>query len=231
MSRVADLTDAGRSLVPYLDWSQPRTSLVLLQIATVTTIPIGLALPYLPLRMIALFGGLGALLAAHPVSIALLSTLGSTPSARQRSLRLAAWVQTMIRHDALDDAHLDFKEHELRRVEVFENERLGADGWSSHALTVRDPPPWSGGGAERARLGEGTAHEPSERIAPPAGFAWIPGDGWMVDRLGQHGAELDAGACCGWKARLMIAAGWLYFDNHSRRQRRWIRRCGLIGAQ
>ena len=63
---VTDGYDAGAPLVPYLNWSSYRRSLILLQGSLLLTSILFFVGPYIPIRPILLLAGEGAFIANHP---------------------------------------------------------------------------------------------------------------------------------------------------------------------
>ena len=151
MGRVSDLTDAGRSLVPYLNWSSPQLSTVLLQLSIASTIVLSvflyIAAPYLDIRYIFLLVGECTLLSSHPVSVSLFQSYTNSPNTRLRLTRLGTVAQQMMADDALsDEVILPNKKGERRAIKeilVYENERRSLDGsWSTDAIQEEDEKPW-----------------------------------------------------------------------------------------
>jgi hypothetical protein len=66
MRMVTDGYDAGAPLVPYLNWSSYRRSLILLQISLLLTGIVFVVGPYIPLRPILLMAGEGIFIINHP---------------------------------------------------------------------------------------------------------------------------------------------------------------------
>lgn len=151
MGRVADLTDAGRQIVPFFNWSDYHFSLVLLQISSASFILISILLVFflsrLDMRYVFLLMGEGALLASHPLSLSIAKDLSSSPTAKLRLHKLKALLAQVLKDDALsDEIILPNKQGEYRVVKeivVFENERRSLDGsWSTDVLRLEDWKPW-----------------------------------------------------------------------------------------
>ena len=140
MGRVSDITDKGRSMVPYFNWSDERTSMLLLQLSSAITIILGLSLylasPYLDVRYVFLILGDSALLACHPVSISMGQALWASPAARFYANKLQAIGQDIVRDDGLSDEYVfpnrKGERRVIKEIVVYENERKSLDGtWSS----------------------------------------------------------------------------------------------------
>ncbi|GAA99419.1 hypothetical protein E5Q_06116 [Mixia osmundae IAM 14324] len=226
MGRISDLTDAGRQAVPYLDWSNERLTMVILQVAILSGIGMASIMYYVPWKYVALVGGIAALALSHPLSISLLGR--SAPLMQTRSKHILAKLQQIMEDDALNDEHLEALD--IRDIELFENERLDETGqWSPHALTLRDPKPW----ATQASIAAGLSHDtqaataPSDaELSPPKGYRWVEGEQWRIDKYSNWAIASD-----------LDDDGWHYSTDfrptenasdaikaHSTRQRRWIRR-------
>jgi hypothetical protein len=63
---VTDGYDAGAPLVPYLNWSSYRRTLILLQGSLLLTCILFVVGPYLPIRPVLLIAGEGAFIINHP---------------------------------------------------------------------------------------------------------------------------------------------------------------------
>lgn len=151
MGRVADMTDKGRQLVPYFNWSDRRFSLVLLQITSASFIIISTVLFFfnaqIDMRYIFLGAGELALLASHPLSISIANDLRTAPSTRLRLVKLKALGTQMLQDDALPDSILQPNDQGetriIKEIVVYENERRILDGtWSTDVLKLEDWKPW-----------------------------------------------------------------------------------------
>lgn len=135
MGRIADLSDLGRSLVPYLIWSNSSTSLVLLQLAVVSGVLLAIVAPLIPWRYLFLIGGLSALLAGHPMAISLVKE--STPYLRKTFQRYSRIVVLFLRDDALTDLELSSEIVELEKLEL---ERATVEGFVMESFTGGELP-------------------------------------------------------------------------------------------
>ena len=175
MGRLSDLTDAGRQLVPYLDWSSPRISLVILQLLTLALVALFIAGPFIPWRFVFLAAGLAGLTASHPLSISILSH--SQPHLQKRFLEFAARAEGAMVDDTLTDDHLDLSAEQLRLIEVLERETKVDGQWISLEMT------------------DGKTSidvtEPGQQIKPPEGFVWLKGEGWRIDKVGDGLGTMD----------------------------------------
>lgn len=152
MGRVADMTDAGRRLVPFVNWSNSRVSSVLLQISAASTLLIGIlvyfALPYLDMRYVFMLLGEAALVATHPFSQSLTQGIAKSPAYQLRLLRVKQVITQILADDALPDEIVlpDSKGNQrtIKEIVVIESERRGLDGsWSTDALRLgKDPLAW-----------------------------------------------------------------------------------------
>lgn len=140
MGRVSDITDKGRSLVPYFNWSDERTSSLLLQLSSAVTGLLALALyfssPWLDIRYIFLILGDSALLACHPVSVAMIQAFLASPATGFYSDKLHAIGQDIAHDDALPDDYIfpnrKGERRVIKEIVVYENERKSLDGtWTS----------------------------------------------------------------------------------------------------
>ncbi|KAK9893719.1 hypothetical protein P389DRAFT_191299 [Cystobasidium minutum MCA 4210] len=151
MGRVADMTDAGRQLVPYFNWSNRRFSLVMLQLASATFILTATLLFFfhsqIDMRYVFLSCGEMALLASHPLSQSALADLSSAPSTKLRLIKLKALGAQVLQDDALPDSIVMPNEKGenqiIKEIVVYENERRSLDGsWSTDVLKLEDWKPW-----------------------------------------------------------------------------------------
>ena len=116
MGRISDLSDFGRSLVPYLTWRDERTSLVLLQLSVISGVVIFLVAPLVPWRLVFIIVGEAALLAGHPLTISLISE--TAPYLAASSKRFSIKTARLVEDDSLLDEELDAELVELERFEV-----------------------------------------------------------------------------------------------------------------
>lgn len=130
---VTDGYDAGAPLVPYLNWSSYRRSLLLLQGSLLLTSVMFMLGPYIPIRPVLLLAGEGAFIANHPWLKPAIDGLlkkvdeekktGRTALGRElnrmeaSSRELQASVRQWIEEDGLDDK---IWQKGWRDVEMFE---------------------------------------------------------------------------------------------------------------
>ena len=116
---VTDGYDAGAPLVPYLNWSSYRRSLILLQGSLLLTSILFFVGPYIPIRPILLLAGEGAFIANHPwlkpAVEGLLSKIGEEKKTGKTALgrelnrietvnrEMQATLRQWIEEDGLDD--------------------------------------------------------------------------------------------------------------------------------
>jgi len=151
MGRVADMTDAGRQIVPYFNWSDPQLSTVLLQLSSAAFIATSLVLlfgaKYLDMRYVFLGVGELSLLATHPFSISFAQSLLASPVTKLQQVRMKALAEQIMQDDSLPDEYIfpnkKGERRSLKEIVVYENERRGLDGsWSTDALRMEDPQAW-----------------------------------------------------------------------------------------
>jgi len=152
MGRVADLTDAGRNLVPLFNWSNTYTSTVLLQLSSFITLALGVALyfssPFLDIRYVFLLLGEAGLLSTHPFSISFVNAVSASPSTKLYIQRLKAIAIQFLADDALPDQvvypNRKGEKTIIKEIVVLENERRGLDGsWSTDSLREsKGEKPW-----------------------------------------------------------------------------------------
>lgn len=149
---MADLTDAGRSLVPYFNWSDPQLSTVILQLSSGITLLLAAALyfmaPFMDMRYVFLALGEATILACHPFSVSLLSALRASPSSRALARKYGTLLDQFLADDALPDEIIlpnrKGQRRIIKEIEVYEHEGRGLDGvWSIDALKAeRGERPW-----------------------------------------------------------------------------------------
>lgn len=194
MGRVADLTDAGRQLVPYFNWSNRRFSLVMLQLASATFVITSTILFFfhsrIDMRYIFLAAGEMALLASHPLSQSVLADVSSAPSTKLRLIKLKALGDQVLQDDALPDSIVIPNEkgesRTIKEIVVYENERRSLDGsWSTDVLKLEDWKAWevlldnqehvsktsSASSTANRALGTSTASNRSDNSTSPSGEA------------------------------------------------------------
>lgn len=151
MGRVADMTDRGRQLVPYFNWSDQRFSMVLLQLASASFIIIATVLFFfhgqIDMRYVFLLSGELSLIASHPLTLSIANDLSTNPSTRLRLVKLTALGKQVLQDDALPDSILQPNEQGeskiIKEIVVYENERRSLDGtWSTDVLKLEDWKPW-----------------------------------------------------------------------------------------
>lgn len=151
MGRVADMTDAGRQLVPYFNWSDRRFSLVLLQASSAVFILTATILFFfnskIDMRYVFLSLGELSLLASHPLSQSMLSDLSGAPSTKLRLVKLKALASQVLQDDALPDIitmpNEKGESRIIKEIVVFESERRSLDGsWSTDVLKLENWKPW-----------------------------------------------------------------------------------------
>ncbi|GAA6009492.1 hypothetical protein JCM11491_003577 [Sporobolomyces phaffii] len=114
MGRIADASDFGRSLVPYLTWHDERLSRALLHVAVVSSFVLALAAPYIPWRFVFLVLGEGAFVLCHPVVVTFLGSVLASPRSRAIRKQRLAELTRLLEDDGLTDRELD----ELDVVEI-----------------------------------------------------------------------------------------------------------------
>ncbi|CAH7683593.1 Peroxin/Dysferlin domain-containing protein, partial [Phakopsora pachyrhizi] len=212
MGRVSEGSDfLKENLVPYLDWSKPQISIFILHLTFVSSIAIALVAPLVPWRYLFLIGGEAILLANHPrlqKSIGRLRALSKEMAIDRKVLSI---VQRIIANDALSDQVIDSTS--ILQVYCLEHERYGEGGWSQSHLSSGDPAPW-------ARQLDHHEHIPVpglDSLTPPAGFQWVPGEGWEICYIPEVGTLTN-----------VESAGWVSVSPEvlgpSVRRRRWVRR-------
>lgn len=154
MGRLSDLSDFGRSLVPYLTWHQPheRTSLILLQLSVLTSFALFLVLPIIPWRLVFLIAGLGALGTNHPVVKALLAE--ASPYVVEGRKKIERRVRRLVEDDGLSDEDLEREIKEVVRIELESVDKRDLGGWSVEVV--------QGGELEK-------------------GWRWLKGSEWVVE--------------------------------------------------
>lgn len=209
MGRTADLTDAGRQLVPYLNWSNPKQARSLLQAACAVTLVLSIGLytfsRYINMRYVFLIIGESAFLASHPFAISVLAAAKDAPATQILQVRLQAILTQILSDDALPDEVIQpdskGRTRQIKEIVVFENERRSLDGtWSIDALRMgKDPTAWEvlyegkqHRGDQVVGSNENSTPEVEEssesvklsKITPPYGYIWLSAEDWFVDRLG-----------------------------------------------
>lgn len=231
MGRISMGSDLLRAhVVPLLNWTDPKTSTVILHLSFLAAGATVLVYQYVPWNLVLLVGGVGGIFAAHPWFLSLLGHLERSPEHRATVETVKRTLERIMANDALPDDVLDAPH--LVTIRCVEHERFREGTWSHDHLDVADPPAWSkleGHGAQGKRIsgpkyakplfsfstsrGSFQAHRDVE---PPAGFEWIEGEGWLIDfahKWGREGIDPE-----GWTVVGPPSLG------PSLRQRRWLRR-------
>lgn len=125
MGRLSDLSDFGRSFLPYLTWRDERTSLVLLQFSVLSGVFTFLIAPLIPWRFVFIALGEAVLLAGHPIAKTLAGE--AAPFLQASGKRFGVRAARLLEDDALLDDELDSEIIELERFEV-ESRQDGAWG-------------------------------------------------------------------------------------------------------
>lgn len=151
MGRVADMTDRGRQLVPYFNWSDRKFSMVLLQLASASFLIIATILFFfsgqIDMRYVFLLSGELSLIASHPLTISIAGDVSTAPSTRLRLVKLKALGTQTLQDDALPDSIIQPNEQGqsriIKEIVVYENERRTLDGtWSTDVLRAETWKPW-----------------------------------------------------------------------------------------
>ena len=170
MGRIADLSDLGISLTPYLTWTHPHstTSLVLLQLSCLTTLLLSLFHALIPWRIMFFVIGEFGLLAGHPVTQSLLA--GATPFIETSSASFSRQVRRIIKDDQLTEEELMGT---LLELEKFSVERFVDGSFCETSWTAGNDAFALGGavGVEGDARMEGEGKE----------WRWIEGEGWEID--------------------------------------------------
>ena len=137
------------NVVPHLTFSTPA-SYTLLAFTFLSFFGLLLILPFIPLRLTFLIGGLAPFAMTHPLTQAYLPII-LEPHMKKWHMQLTRFVDD----DRLEDKHWN---SELRVVELWENERLGVyggtQGWSKANLGPDERKGWT-----RGRDGWSQVHE------------------------------------------------------------------------
>ncbi|GAA5921172.1 hypothetical protein JCM1841_001184 [Sporobolomyces salmonicolor] len=138
MGRLADLSDLGRSLVPYLTWHDERLTRALLHLSVVSSFVLALFARFIPWRLVFFLIGESVFVVGHPVVQAFIASLAS--SARLNALRKAKQQQLkrLLEDDALTEPELDMEIVEVVRVEM--ESRTPDGGWESEVVVGGELP-------------------------------------------------------------------------------------------
>ncbi|UZJ57254.1 hypothetical protein CBS101457_006574 [Exobasidium rhododendri] len=225
MKLVTDGYDAGAPLVPYLNWSSYRRSLILLQGSLLLTCILFVAGPYVPIRPILLLAGEGAFVINHPwfkpgvegmkKRIDEEKRTGKTTLGRElnrietNSREWRATLRQWLEEDGLDD---EVWQKGWKDFEMFENERYSTTnaantgGWSAHNLTfgerksfTKGSDGWSAQELEVAGFSIDISRQVAMSLEP--GWQWVEGDDWRIDWVGL------------WSTAGVDAEGFLYTDS------------------
>lgn len=193
MGRIADLSDLGLSLLPYLSWTPTHapTTLVLLQLASLSTLLIALLHPLIPWRLLFFLIGESALLAGHPISISLLA--GAMPTFGKAGRGVMRRFGRIMADDRLTDEEIDSTIIELEKfaVERFVEGGFGELRWvEGKDLFARTSSAATGAvGGAGAQGGEERMEEEGKS------WRWIEGESWSVDFDGNWaGGIVDDGS-------------------------------------
>lgn len=216
--------DAGSLLVPYLNWSDPTTSMLLLRVSVASTLLMLVVGHLLPLRLLLLVGGEGVLLANHPWikpfvqgltasaqskddDPTTLATMRKTHAAQQvlrkKRSEAAHVARTWIELDQLPDLAWT---HGWRDVELYENERF----------VSRTPAAESGAGEAHGRprstaSADATAQWSGEYLHSDDRRAWTRSqDGWSPPGLASSTAASDGVSA--WHVAAALPRGWVWLD-------------------
>ncbi|GAA5877693.1 hypothetical protein JCM16303_000206 [Sporobolomyces ruberrimus] len=132
MGRIADASDFGRSLVPYLTWHDERVSRALLHFAVASSFLLALAAPYLPWRLVFLVLGEGMFVLCHPVVVTFLASILSSPRARAMQKQRQQQLARLLQDDGLTDKELEMEVLEIVRVEM--ESRTPEGGWEGEVV-------------------------------------------------------------------------------------------------
>ncbi|SGY11519.1 BQ5605_C026g10114 [Microbotryum silenes-dioicae] len=180
MGRVSIGSDFTMThIVPFLTWQDTRTSLVLLQLATLSMFAILLAAPYIPIRIVLLLMGETIFFVGHPIVLGIMTQI--TPYLSPLLLRAFTKIDRLIEEDSLDDSELDADE--LRIVEKLEIETWRDSNWVLETEV----------GGELPRIERDGLREGEGKIGIDEGWYWSRGLGgqeWKVD-WSYCGGDLD----------------------------------------
>ncbi|KDE05501.1 hypothetical protein MVLG_04095 [Microbotryum lychnidis-dioicae p1A1 Lamole] len=180
MGRVSIGSDFTMThIVPFLTWQDTRTSLVLLQLATLSMFAILLAAPYIPIRIVLLLMGETIFFVGHPIVLGIMTQI--TPYLSPLLLRAFTKIDRLIEEDSLDDSELDADE--LRIVEKLEIETWRDSNWVLETEV----------GGELPRIERHGLREGEGKIGIDEAWYWSRGLGgqeWKVD-WSYCGGDLD----------------------------------------
>ena len=144
MGALSDLNDALMPLMPHITHASPYTPIIF-TLAVISGLVLLLALPFIPLRIMALVGGLTPFVLSHPIMR--FQILPSLLPQFINSKPLRNQLTRLIDDDKLEDRHWA---SELKEVEIWENERWsseakGGNGWSKTYLRSGERSAWTRG--------------------------------------------------------------------------------------
>ncbi|SCV74502.1 BQ2448_7531 [Microbotryum intermedium] len=150
MGRVSAGSDfAMAHVVPFLTWQDTRVTLVLLQLATLSSFAILFIAPYIPIRMVLLVAGEAVFFAGHPIVLGIMAQ--AAPYLSPFLLRASTKIDRVIEEDSLDDSELDADE--LRMVEKLEIEALRDSTWVAETEVGGELPKIESGDEAQASQG------------------------------------------------------------------------------
>lgn len=228
MGAVADLHEAAYPYLFHLTFASPYTP----HIFSITLLSTLLALSFLsliPLRPLFLVGGLVPFAVNHPFIQRTISHVFSTLPLRYYRARLVR----LIDNDALKDRHW---QSELRKVELFENERWvpgEGTGWSKTNLKTGERVAWT-------RRRDGWSAVTADGGGDVSNLTFLLEPGWLFVETEDWRADIEAE----WSQVGADNSGWVYTNDvwlepHASpaadwktqgsitRRRRWLRRIYL----
>lgn len=132
MGRIADASDFGRSLVPYLTWHDERVSRALLHVSVVSSLFLALAAPYIPWRLVFFILGEGLFVLCHPVVVTFLGSILGSPRAQAIHKEKRQQLARFLEDDGLTDQELDMELVEIVRIEM--ESRTPDGGWEDEVV-------------------------------------------------------------------------------------------------
>jgi len=138
MGRIADASDFGRSLVPYLTWADEPTSRSLLHLSFLSSLLLAFLAPYIPWRLVFLLIGEGAFVLSHPVVLTFLSSILSSRKAQLVQKKNQQKLRRLMEDDGLSDKELEGEIQECVRVEMesrnLREKESGALAWEGEVV-------------------------------------------------------------------------------------------------
>ncbi|GAA5939678.1 uncharacterized protein JCM15063_005253 [Sporobolomyces koalae] len=138
MGRIADASDFGRSLVPYLTWQNDRLSRALLHVAVVSSCALALAAPYIPWRFVFFVLGEGLFVLCHPVVVTFVASVAGSPRAQAVRKQKQQQLVRLLEDDGLTDRELDLEIVEIIRIEM--ETRTPDGGWEGEVVIGGERP-------------------------------------------------------------------------------------------